>query len=93
MLLLTTDAAEAIKELVDAPDAEGLRISAVPASVDSAGLGLELTLAPGPAPEDAVIEAEDAHVYLDPPAARALDDKVLDADLEAGELHFTVREQ
>jgi iron-sulfur cluster assembly protein len=93
MLVLTSDAAEAIKGLTEVPDTDGLRISAVPSSDGSPGFGLQLALAPEPAPEDEVVETEDARVFLDPPAARALDDKVLDADVEAGEVRFSLGDQ
>ena len=92
MLMLTSDAAEAIKGLAQAPGAEGLRISA--AESDSAeGAGLQLALAPAPDPEDSVVEAEGARIFLAPDAAPVLEDKVLDADIEGGEVRFAVVQQ
>jgi len=93
MLMLTRDATEAIKGLAEAPGAEGLRISSLAPSGDSQGAGLQVALAPGPDPEDAVVEAEGALIFLAPDAAAALEDKVLDADLEAGEVRFAVLQQ
>ena len=92
MLMLTRDATEAIKGLAEAPGAEGLRISS-PAPSGDTGADLQIALAPGPDPEDAVVEAEGALIFLAPEAAVALEDKVLDADLEAGEVRFAVLQQ
>jgi iron-sulfur cluster assembly protein len=93
MLMLTRDAAEAVKGLAEAPGAEGLRISTVPPATDARGPRLQVALAPGPDPQDAVVEAEGARIFLAPDAAPELDDKVLDADIEAGEVRFAVLQQ
>jgi iron-sulfur cluster assembly protein len=93
MLMLTRDAAEVIKELSSARG-DGVRISAAAEpSTDAAGPGLQIALAPAPEAEDAVIEAEGAHIYLAPEAARALDDKVLHADVQGDEVRFAIMEQ
>lgn len=89
MLMLTRDAADAIKGLAEAPGAEGVRISAL-TSVDAAAPGLQVTLARGPDAQDAVVEAEGARIFLAPDAAQALDDKVLDANVEGEEVRFAV---
>jgi iron-sulfur cluster assembly protein len=93
MLMLTRDAAEVIKGLSEAPGAEGVRISAAAQSVDGQMPGLQIALAPAPQVEDAVVEAEGAHIFLAPEAAQALDGKVLDADVEGEEVRFAVMEQ
>ena len=43
--------------------------------------------------EDQVVEESGAQVFLEPHAAEALDDKVLDAEIEGGEVRFAVGEQ
>jgi Fe-S cluster assembly iron-binding protein IscA len=93
MLMLTRDATEAIKGLAEAPGAEGVRISSLAQSAVAHGAGLQIALAPGPDPEDAVVEAEGARIFLAPDAALALDDKVLDAEVEVGEVRFAVLQQ
>lgn len=83
MLTLTDTAAEAIRGLTSGsgmPDGAGLRISPQPAGD---GMGLELSLSTGPDTGDEVIEAQSARVYLQPEVAIALDDKLLDAEMDA----------
>lgn len=89
MLMLTREAADAIKGLSEAPGAGGLRISA-PEGTETE---LEANLAPGPDPSDQVVEAEGAQLFLTPEAADVLDDKVLDAELEGGSVRFALLEQ
>jgi hypothetical protein len=48
---------------------------------------------PFPAEDDQVVEESGAQVFLEPHAAEALDDKVLDAEIERGEVRFAVGEQ
>ncbi|GAA3740735.1 iron-sulfur cluster biosynthesis family protein [Leifsonia bigeumensis] len=89
MLTLTENASTLIKNLADqttVADAAGLRISA---EADSANLSVDLT--PEPEPTDQVIESAGARVFLEENAALALDDKVLDAQLdEAGAVRFAI---
>lgn len=92
MLTMTDTAAEAVKTIVQrAPqtDATGVRIR------DAGGeTGFELTLAASPEPEDTVVDAEGARVYLDESAAVALDDRVLDAELtQDGAVRFALSAQ
>lgn len=89
MLMLTKDAAGVIKGLTEAPGTGGLRIS----TSGGSGTALEAQLAPAPDPLDQVVEAEGARIFLAPGVPEALDDKVLDADLEGGEVRFAVLEQ
>jgi iron-sulfur cluster assembly protein len=93
-MLAITDAAEAIKGVVSsqgAPEGAGLRI-ATPAEVAPEG-ALEVALAAVPAEDDDVIDEGGGHVFLEPRAAEALDDKRLDAQVEGGQVRFTVSEQ
>jgi iron-sulfur cluster assembly protein len=93
MLTITHTAAEAIKGIVaspQVPEGAGLRIATRPES--PAEGAFEVTVAPVPAEEDQVVEESGAQVFLEPRAAEALDDKVLDAEIEGGEVRFAVGE-
>lgn len=90
MLTLTSDAATAIRALVDASelpdDAAGLRIADDPAQAS-----LTLSLAAVPAEDDQVVDNSGARVFLAPKAATLLDDKTLDASQDAeGRLQFGI---
>ena len=94
MLTITDTAAEAIKGIVasrQVPESAGLRIATRPES--PAEDAFEVSVAPVPAEEDQVVEESGAQVFLEPHAAEALDDKVLDAEIEGGEVRFAVGEQ
>ena len=96
MLVLTEAAAEVVKSVTDtpqAPDGTGLRITQ---SVEepSAANGLELAAAAEPGIGDQVVETSGARVFLDPLAAAYLDDKVLDAEVDAqGNVRFLLGAQ
>lgn len=92
MLALTQEAADTIRQLTEGPMAEGVRISATPPAADGQA-GLQIELAPGPSADDAVVEAEGAHIYLEAEAMQVLDDKVLHADVEGDEVRFAILEQ
>ncbi|HLT70185.1 MAG TPA: hypothetical protein VKZ72_08460 [Acidimicrobiales bacterium] len=93
MLQLSETATAAIANLVhhpDRPEVSGLRIAA-----DETGSG-QLTVTPALMPEegDQVVENEGARVYLEPVAAAALDDKILEAAVDAdGRIEFMVADQ
>jgi len=93
VLTVTTDAATAIKGIVETADVDGggLRIYAEPQNDSQASL--EIALAPEPAASDKVIDAEGATIYLEQNAADLLDDKQLDADVEGDQIRFSVTEQ
>ncbi|MGH2826892.1 MAG: iron-sulfur cluster biosynthesis family protein [Actinomycetota bacterium] len=93
MLTITTDAATAIKGIVDSADVEGggLRIYAEPQNDSQASL--EIALTPEPGAGDEVVDAEGATVYLEQNAAAYLDDKQLDADIEEEQVRFSITEQ
>jgi Fe-S cluster assembly iron-binding protein IscA len=96
MLVLTEKAAEAIATLkassAEIPDDAGLRIVAPPPG-GAEETALELAIVAEPAGEDVVVEAEGQQVYLEPMAATLLDDKVLDAQVEQGDIRFAVLQQ
>ncbi|WP_440708891.1 Fe-S cluster assembly protein HesB [Herbiconiux sp. YIM B11900] len=98
MLTLTDNAAVVVNTLTHrtlgqdavtaetAPEQGGLRIASTPA-----GDNFEVAVAPHPEPSDQVVETAGARVYLEPVAATALDDKVLDAQVdEQGAVRFSL---
>ena len=93
MQTLTDNASTAVKSIVgqvaDAPEG-GLRIR----DTGSAETGFELGVSPQPETTDAVVEVEGARVFLDAGAALALEDKVLDAQMEQdGSVRFALAVQ
>jgi iron-sulfur cluster assembly protein len=90
MLMLTDNATKVIGALVDnpeMPDGGGLRIAAAPEG---------LTVSPVEVPEatDQVIEEQSARVFVETEAAAALDDKVLDAQVDdSGRVQFMLGQQ
>lgn len=87
MLTLTDNCATIVKTMADRPDANGIRIS----HDDRSDAQFALSAAAGPLADDQVLEQDGARVYLDPAAAAALDDLVLDAGLDSeGNLQFAV---
>jgi Fe-S cluster assembly iron-binding protein IscA len=93
MLTLTENASTVVKTLAHrggTTEEGGLRISS--AAVDSLEYAVEVT--PGPAESDTVVESGGARVFLEPNAAVALDDKVLDAEVnDAGNVRFSLAAQ
>jgi iron-sulfur cluster assembly protein len=93
MLILTEAAAAAVKSVTStsqASEGAGLRIaSAVPQPRDPGALQVSPTEGPGQG--DQVIEAAGARVFVEPQAAAYLDDKVLDAEIDAeGKARFSL---
>jgi iron-sulfur cluster assembly protein len=93
MLTMTESAAEAVR-LISAgsglePD-PGLRISAGVPTPD--GTPLEIGIAPEAAPSDQTVEDGGARIYLEELVAPALDDKVLDAEIEGDQVRFALRD-
>jgi len=95
VLTITQTAAEAIDSLVastpDLPESGGLRIEQ---RLDGDGTeGFGLSIVDAPQGDDQIIEGPGTSVFLDPEVAPVLDDKVLDARVEAGELGFVLAER
>ncbi|MFD7660885.1 iron-sulfur cluster biosynthesis protein [Actinosynnema sp. NPDC059797] len=94
MLDIDTTAAEAIDELTAATGVGrqgGLRITWTDRSGDR---DFDLSIQPHPEVDDVVVVHGDTRVFLDPRAARALSDKVLDVRRRhAGRVHFGVYPQ
>ena len=88
MLTITTEAADAIKEIVvanDLPEGSGLRITA---AEDGDEVSLELDFADGPQDEDDVVEAAGARVFLDETAATVLGNVELSVTPHGDHVHF-----
>ena len=91
MLALTDSAVEAVKGIISASAGEsgagGLRLMA---EEDGKQTSFRLSVVPMPAEDDQVIEEDGARLFLETRAASLLDDKVLDASIEQGEVAFTI---
>jgi iron-sulfur cluster assembly protein len=92
MLTLTPTAEQAVRQIVaNSPiseDTGGLRIA--PGEPTPEGVPLELTIVGSPEPEDKDAGTPEVHVYLEPTAAEALEDKVLDAEVEGNNIGFAL---
>jgi iron-sulfur cluster assembly protein len=92
MLTLTENAVVAIRNLTDqpqVPEGAGLRIA-----TDVAAGSLSLSLAAEPVEGDQVVDESGARLFLEAEAAQILDDKALDAAVDAnGGVQFAVAEQ
>ncbi len=90
MLTLTENASTIVKTLAQkAPDAEDAGLRIVSSNADSTAFSVGVAATPEPA--DQVVVSSGARVFLDPSAAVALDDKVLDASLdERGSVSFAI---
>jgi Fe-S cluster assembly iron-binding protein IscA len=95
MLAITEEAASAIDGIVTArelPGEAGVRLSVHSAGSDGEGQReIRLDVVEAPQAGDEVLEG--AAVFLEPEAAAALDDKLLDADLSGERVQFAVRPQ
>jgi Fe-S cluster assembly iron-binding protein IscA len=94
MIDIDSTAVRAIDELTAATGVGrqgGLRISRADQADDR---DFDLSIQPRPADDDVVVTCDDTRVFLDPRAARALSDKVLDVrKRHAGRIHFGVYPQ
>lgn len=93
MLVLTEQAAEAIKgmlEEAEAGPAAGMRISGTD---DGDGVELEFAVAEGPDDGDEVVTNGGVSVFLDAVAAEVLADRVLDVEAHGDHFHFSLDEQ
>lgn len=93
MLTITTEAAQAIHAIVESSPIPqgGVKISARPVSDSESRL--ELSIVEGPTESDDVIEEEGTKVFVEDAVSDYLNDKVLDAQVEEGQVHFTIQEQ
>jgi len=97
VLTLTDQAARAIQSLTsqsELPSDAGLRIVARETADQNAQNRLAVAMSDGPAVGDQVVEEKAVKVYLEPDAARALDDRQLDARItEQGDVPFPIGPQ
>ncbi len=90
MLSITSQATEAIRGIVAAPelpDGAMLRIDSQP------GAGLQIGVVTEPAPGDEVLSAEGVELAVEPATATLLDDKRLDAAIDGDQVTFTISDQ
>ncbi len=92
MLTLTDGAVQVIRTVTSQPqlpEETGIRIVAQ----DTAG-SLSLSVTEGPQEGDQVVEEAGARVFLESGAATALDDKMLDAEIDdKGDVSFLIGQQ
>ncbi|HVA31168.1 MAG TPA: iron-sulfur cluster biosynthesis family protein [Gaiellaceae bacterium] len=94
MLVLTDQAREVIKEIVEGGEVApggGLRITA--ANESNGDTALEFELADAPLEGDEVVEEDGATVFLDEVAASVLADMTLDVETHGDHFHFSLGEQ
>ena len=93
MLTITSEAADAIKEIVEAndlPQGSGLRITA---EEDGDEVSIELDFAEQPETDDDVVESEGARVFLDGTASEVLTDVDLTVTPHDDHVHFKFSER
>ena len=96
MLTLTEDAVSAVNTILtnaELPEGSGMRIFRAPSSENSAEQELELRLSVVDAPEKGDQVIGEQPVFVEPEAAEALDDKLLDAEVIEDQVRFTVAQQ
>ena len=91
MLAITDNALAAIRTLEETGGSV-VRISAATTSLNGSGPAISVEMADAPEDDDEVLEADGAVVFLDPTTA-AFDDKVLDAEVDADGIRFSIGEQ
>jgi Fe-S cluster assembly iron-binding protein IscA len=95
VLTLTPTAADAVRQLMASARASaephaGVRFSS--GAPGPAGTPLQVALADEPEAADQTIEEGGATVFVEASAAEFLDDKILDASVEADGVRFTILE-
>lgn len=93
MLSLTDTAAEAVRQLATGsglgPE-PGVRIA--PGAPTENGTPLEISLAGAPESSDQTVENDGATVYVEDHVTELLDDKVLDASIDGGQVRFRIHD-
>jgi Fe-S cluster assembly iron-binding protein IscA len=87
-MMLTFEAAQAIRRLGKTPGAEGLRIFRAGQSLHDNGVDLRIAPVTGPNPQDTIVELDGTRLFLAPEAERTMEGKLLDADVKGGEVRF-----
>jgi iron-sulfur cluster assembly protein len=94
MFEITPQAADAIRQtLARAPTTAGVRIALASSSYNGSGPALHVELALVPELRDEVVEADGLRIFLEPGAVAALDEKMLDAEVDAGHLRFMLQDR
>ena len=91
MLEISPIAAEAIRAIAQnaaLPEDAGLRIALGPEVDEGQLLSVDITAAPHE--DDQVVDAQGAHVFVEPNASPMVDDMVLDATMEDDGVRFTL---
>jgi iron-sulfur cluster assembly protein len=91
MLTFTQSAIDAVNLV--APGDTALRIYLPEASAGDPARGLKLEVVDAPQSQDQVVDADGTQVFLEPAAAEALEDKVLDAASDGEKVRFAVSPQ
>ena len=93
VLTITSEAAQAINAIVESsPIPEGgMKISAKPVSETESRL--ELSIVEGPTATDNVIEEAGSRVFVEDAVSDYLSDKVLDAQVDEGQVRFTIEDK
>lgn len=92
MFAITEDAATAIDSILASsglPEGAGLRITRE-VSAEGEEARTDLRLSPVEAAEEGDQVLEDVRIFLTPEAADFLDDKLLDADVDEGDVRFSL---
>lgn len=95
MLTLTPSAAAVVTDLLenaDLPETASVRIQRGADAEGEASIGIAIVEQPGH-DDEAVPAGPDNDVFLAPDVAALLDDQVLDAEIEEGNVAFTLRPQ
>ena len=93
MLTITSEAADAIREIVkanDLPNGSGLRITA---EEDGDEVSIELDFAEQPETDDDVVESDGVRVFLDETASEVLTDVDLTVTPHGDHVHFEFNER
>jgi Fe-S cluster assembly iron-binding protein IscA len=91
VLTFTQDAIKAVNLV--APGEAALRIYLPEEKSGDPGHGLRLEVVEAPRTDDRVVDVDGARVFLEPAAADALDDMVLDAASDGEKVRFAVSPQ
>ncbi|HET8758458.1 MAG TPA: hypothetical protein VFM58_20730 [Solirubrobacteraceae bacterium] len=91
MLTFTPSAVEAVNLV--APGEAALRIYLPETSGADPAQGLRLEVVDAPHTDDRVVDVDGARVFLEPAAADALDDMILDAASDGDKVRFAVTPQ
>lgn len=91
MLTLTSTAVEAVRGIVAGSPIEGTGgIRIAPVAPTPEGTPMQVTVADKPNATDETVDERGAKVFVAAEAAPFLDDKVLDANVDSGQVHFTI---